>query len=529
MNITRLIGPSLGLVAALSLAACGGGSSSGGTTTPPPAPVPTAVTAVGSITGFGSVYVNGAKYEVAADTVIAIEDNTDVMGDDSVLLLGMKVTVRGFDDSGVRTASHIEFDEDLKGPIDSVTPDSGDPTIGTIEVMTKIVTIDTSTVLDDDIGDNDGIPGIDIRDLQVDMIVEVSGFPTDSGILATRVDRELDAAGGNPDVGDPGVDDDELEFKGYVESIAGDNLSIVVDGVTFIVNGQTIYEDGLMLNDDLLRVFVEVHADLVAGDFVAVRIEREDGFDDDHEGEFEIEGILESINTEVTPHTFTINGRTVPVTDATSLAPLVGMRVEIKGSYNTANVLVLREAQLDIEDDVRTEDLIATVGTAPALNFTTRLGLVITVTGDSGAQDDAADDGDHLTPEEFINRLRTGDRMEARGHENADGSVTWTRIERDELALDNNDFVCELRGPVTNITGDAASFTFDIQGVTVSTDNVSDNNFEGENDAILGRDLFFERLQDGAVVEADSFDGDEFCMTDALDARQVELEGGDDS
>jgi len=168
MKFTRQIKLLLGVFAALSLAACGGGSSSGGDSgggNPPPRPATTSVTAVGSITGFGSVFVNGTKYEVEAGTVIAIEDNADVMGDDSVLRLGMKVTVQGSVTSGVSTASHIEFDEDLKGPIDSVTPDSADPTIGTIEVMTKIVTIDTSTVLDDDIGDNDGIPGIDIRDL----------------------------------------------------------------------------------------------------------------------------------------------------------------------------------------------------------------------------------------------------------------------------------------------------------------------------------------------------------------------------
>jgi hypothetical protein len=481
------------------------------------------VTAVGSITGFGSIHVNGARFEVAADTVIAIEGQADTIGDDSVLLLGMKVQVQGSDDNGLRTATHIEFDEDLKGPIEGVTPDGSDPTIGTFVVMSRTVTIDTNTVLDDDIGDNDGLPGIDIRDLQFGMIVEVSGFPTADGFLATRVDRELDAAGGNPDVGDPDVDGDELELKGFVDSIASDNLSIIVDGVTFIINGGTVFEDGLLLNDDLIDVFVEVKADIVAGEFVAVRIEREDGFDDEREGEFEIEGILQSVDTSSTPNTFTINGITVPVTDASSLEPLVDMHVEIKGNFNADQVLVLREAQLDIEDDVRTEDLVAFVGTG-APSFTTRLGLVISPTGDSRVEDDTDSNGDHLTPEEFINRLQTGDRIEARGHENADGSVTWTRVQRDELAADNNDFECELRGPVASISGDAASFSFVIQGVTVSTDSVTENNFEGANDEVLGRVLFFADLTVGAVVEAESFEGDTFCMTNALDARQVEFE-----
>ena len=70
--VNRLIGPILGLAVILSLSACGGGSSdtSPGATTPPP----TAITSVGSITGFGSVWINGVKYEIEAGTIFAIED-----------------------------------------------------------------------------------------------------------------------------------------------------------------------------------------------------------------------------------------------------------------------------------------------------------------------------------------------------------------------------------------------------------------------------------------------------------------------
>jgi hypothetical protein len=528
MKFARLIGQTLGLVATIGIAGCGGGSSNGGATPPAPTPAtPTAVTAVGTITGFGSVYVNGAKYEVENTTIIAIEDEPEITGDDSRLLLGMKVVVTATELNGLRTAQKFEFDEDLKGPIESITPDPNDPTIGTFAVMSQTVTVDAGTVFDDDIGDNDGVPGIDFRDLQVGMVVEVSGFPTDTGYLATRVDRELDGVGGNPNVGDPAIDGDELEMKGFVTSIAADFMSITVEGVPFILGPGIIFEDGLLPNEDLVGVFVEVKADIVGPDFVAIRIEREDDFDDDGVGEFEIEGVLQSVNTIDTPNTFTINGVTVPVTDASSLVPFVGKRVEIEGTFNASQVLVLHEVKEEIEDNVRTEDLVESVDPG-AVSFTTRLGLTISPTGDSQVQDDVADDGDHLTPEEFIGRLLEGDRIESRGHENVNGSVTWTRVERDESAADNNDFDCELRGPVTSITGDASSFTFDIQGVTVSTTNVADNNFEGENGAILGRDAFFGALSEGKIVEATSFEGDSNCQTGALEAREVELESADD-
>jgi len=223
MKITRLVGPILGLVATLSLAACGGGSANTPTGGNPVAAAPTKITAVGSITGFGSVYVNGTKYEVEADTIIAVEGEAEKTGDDSGLLLGMKVRVTATSTNGARSASRIEFDEDLKGPIESITPNGSDPTIGVFSVMSQAVTVDANTVLDDDIGNNDGVAGIDFRDLQLGMVVEVSGFPTEDGILATRVDREFDAVGGDPDLGQPGVDDDELELKGFVESIADDD------------------------------------------------------------------------------------------------------------------------------------------------------------------------------------------------------------------------------------------------------------------------------------------------------------------
>lgn len=535
MKFTRLIGPSLGLAAGLALAACGGGSSSGaptGNTPSPPAPAPTAVTAIGSITGFGSVYVNGTRYEVEADTIIDIEDEAESMGDDSRLRLGMKVRVEGRDDNGQRSASRIEFDEDLKGPIESITPDAADPAFGMFSLMSQSVTVDARTVFDDDIGNNDANPGIGFRDLQVGMIVEVSGFPTADGILATRVDRELDAIGGNPDVGQPGVDGDELELKGFVDNIASDLASITVSGVVFIVNGVTIFEDGLQLNDDLRGVFVEVKADVAGAEYVAVRVEREDDFGDgNRNGEVEFEGVLQSVDTNATPNTFTIDGITVPVLDASSLAGLVGMRIEIKGSFNTDQVLVLREAEQDVEDDVRTEDLVEIVDINSATpNFTTRLGLVITPTGMSRVRDNAGDnDDDNLTPAQFVNRLQMGDRIEARGFENVDGSVTWTGVERDEQAASTDDFDCELRGPVTSIQGDATSFSFDIQGVTVSTDRVSDNNFEGANDQPIGRAAFFADLREGVVVEATSFDNGASCMTGALDAREIEFEPADGS
>ena len=91
MKFRNSVGPSLGLVALLSLAACGGSSGNGGDNgnNGPTGSAPRDITAIGAITGFGSVFVNGARYEVTASTRISIEDEMETTGDDSVLRLGM--------------------------------------------------------------------------------------------------------------------------------------------------------------------------------------------------------------------------------------------------------------------------------------------------------------------------------------------------------------------------------------------------------------------------------------------------------
>lgn len=532
MKFTRSIGSILGLIAGISLAACGGSSSGSdrsgdnSTGTNPPASAPVGVTAIGTITGFGSVFINGVKYEVEANTIVSIEDEQETMGDDSALRVGMKVRVAATEDNGVRTAQSIEYDDDLKGPIENLSPDGADPTIGTFSVIGQTVTVDINTTFDDDIGNNDGAAGVDFRDLQVGMVVEVSGYPTDNGFLATRVDREFDANGNDPSVGDPSVDDDELELKGFVEAVAEDLSSISVNGVTFAIDSGTMFDDGLVLSVDLVGAFVEVKADIVGAGYLAKYVEREDDYDDD-EGEFEIEGILQSVDTSSVPNTFTVNGITVAVSDASPLGALVGMHVEIEGSFDANGVLVLHEAHQEEEDNVRTEDLVATVDMS-GLSFTTRLGLTIIPTGGSSVRDDAADDGDHLTIEQFLGRLQQGDRIEARGFEDGTGDVVWTEVAREEVVGGNDNFECELRGPVESITGDAGAFGFVIRGVAVETGRTQDHDFKDESDLSIGRAQFFDRLQVGSLVEAESFEGDAYCMSGLLDARQVEFEGVDD-
>ncbi len=524
-------------MAFLSLTACGGGGGSSGNAAGPvavnPPATPTGVTASGIITGFSSVFVDGVHYEVENDTIVAIEDEPEVSGDDSALRIGMKVRVEATEDANVRTADRIEYDGDLKGPADNVTPDALDPSVGTLSVLGQTVIVDANTVFDDDVGDNNGDGSIDIRDLLPagQVVVEVSGLPFQDGFIATRIDRE------NTTAGVPGVDGDEYEVKGFVDAVANDGSSFTINGTTFLVvqgAGGTRFDDGLQADDSLIGVFVEVKADQNAGgDLLAVRVEREDDFGDrngdgrfddgDREGRFEVRGILISVDTSTDPDTVVIGGTTLSVTNASSLVGMEGTLIELKGTFNDDGVLVIGESHPEVENNVRIEDRVADVSGA-ADGFVTRLGLIIIPDGGSRLEDDVNDGGDHLTPVQFVERLQIGDFIEARGFVNSDGSVSWQRIERE----DEDDMACRLRGPVDSIDGTAANdFRFSIRGVTVDVSQVSDGEFKGASDQSIGRQAFFDQLDVGDTVQAQSDDAGTGCEDALLTAREVEFEADD--
>ena len=73
------------LLVVFGFAACGGGGSAGGG-------IGGTGKAIGAITDFGSVFVNGVEFETSSSTFI-VEDNPNPTEDD--LAIGMRVTVNG--------------------------------------------------------------------------------------------------------------------------------------------------------------------------------------------------------------------------------------------------------------------------------------------------------------------------------------------------------------------------------------------------------------------------------------------------
>ena len=463
----------LAAAVALALAACGGGGGSGGSAS--------AVTSSGTITGFGSFYVNGVRYTTNSGTEIEFEDEGRVTEDR--LRLGMKVTIKGTRSGTQGTASKILFDAELKGIVDGPpTVDATNPKVGSFAVGGFTVTTSDDTTFDEGIADLNGLSQGDF--------VEISAYPTTSGFIATRVELETDAFG-------PG----DFEVKGVVSDQGfSPGVSFEIQGVTILV-GNAVVEPGVEPG-----VLVEVKGDPVSGNIDADTVEVEDDlFDDDFDDEIELEGILERVNGMIF-----IAGR--QVSDPNGLLDSFndGDKVEVELARNGDELIVV-EVELEVEDTIRTEDDVAQVN---GDTFTTRLGLSITPSGGVRREDDLRDD-DQITVNEFMLNLQPNDRIEAEGFPNGSG-VTWTEIERE----DSSDTGCRLRGHAQS-----GSAPLVIQGVQIDTTGAQ---FEDENDQpIASESAFFTALSAGDVVEAKT-DVDGNCTTGSLIAEEVSFESADD-
>jgi hypothetical protein len=514
MFSNKLVQASVAITIISALTACssgGGGDTAGGALD---------VTSSGTITGFGSVFVNGVRYETENARIISADDDSVILENptnaqlQAVLGVGQIITVRGTrtdDSNGV--ANTIRFDDELVGEITTVSTADG-----TFTVLGQTVSVTPDTIIDDSIieavrggaeipddlrfGD---LPETLDQLLTAGMFVGVSGFPSQNGLEATRIEDVSNLVGVGGGL--------EAEVKGFVANL--DDLLGQFD-----INGLTVSYDASDLDaEDFGNLslangqFVEVHGTATSSTTIdASRIELEDDFVDDdfNSGEIEIEGVIQK----VAPGVIVINGIEIRVNDVTPFSE--GLRVEIKGTLQSDGSIVITRLQDESEDTVRTEDVAVS---ADATSFTTRLGLVITPSDRSRLEDDTINDDDNLSISAFLGNV-AGKRIEARGFP-LNGDTAWTRLEIE----DENDQDCRLRGPVASINGTSS---FSIEGVNIDVSQVSDNNFEGPDGQSIGRAEFFNQLNAGDIVQATSDQAGSGCSDGNLVAREVEFEPEND-
>ncbi|MEO1116554.1 MAG: DUF5666 domain-containing protein [Pseudomonadota bacterium] len=489
--------PKISMILALSVAvaACGGGSggdapppSSGGTTPPQTGGIGRTGLAIGPISNFGSVVVNGVRYDTSAASFTV----DDMPGTEADLAVGQVVIVKGvIDADGVNgSADEVIYDDALEGPISAI-----DVGAGTITVLGQTVIIDSGTSFDDDFAVN-GIEGLQVND-----VVEISGFvSSDGSIIATRIERD--------------DDNDEFERKGIVESLDTSALTFSL-GNLVVDYSAAVLEDfpGGEIADGNL---VEAEGTLDANDpnrLIASKVEFEDPLGEfDAEDDVELEGLVTRF---VSSTDFDVNGISVTTDGDTefengSAADIaLDVRIEVEGEVTAGGVLLADEIDFRLDEDTSID---ATVDAVDAAAGTlTVLGISITTDALTRFEDQSS-----LTDDMPLNLsdINVGDYLEIEGAESPAGSdiVVATRIERD----DDTDEVA-----LSGIVDAVAQPTLTVLGVTIETN--AETEFEGADEQTLTAAEFFAAVAAGTEIEVTGVESSDTVII----AEEIEIEDDD--
>ncbi len=377
--------PGLTLITAAILTACGGGG--GGEAVRPPAAAPPATSQAaifeGPITGFGSVMVNGVRFDDSAAVIVDDDDQPRSRAD---LRIGSMVRIEGKADDAAASgsATKVVLTPSLLGSVDSVDGPSR-----SLVVLGQTVRIDDATTFDG----ASGLAGLSAGD-----VVRIHGLLAANGAFAATlveklrapatvfrlqaVVRAVDAAGrrmtvgtievdfsaasivpagSTPQVGSvvrvdairPPVDgvlaasrvklrnpraeyaagEGYVEIKGILDGPPDATGKVTVSGVPVQISGATLEGSGNLVAGQR----IEAKGTVADGVLQASRIEFEGARASQVGGSNELFGMIANF---APPARFTVNGVLVDAGGASlrngTLASLVnGAYVEVKGEVRT--------------------------------------------------------------------------------------------------------------------------------------------------------------------------------------------------
>jgi len=485
MNTSRNLAVLLSALLATALSGCGG--SSGGGVAPPPPPPPTGGIgrnglAVGPVTTFGSIVVNGVHYDTVGTN---FSDDGDA-AEEADLKVGQMVVLQGTidDDLSTGSADSVTFDDAVTGPVDSV-----DLALSQLIVMGQTVLVRPGTSFDDNISPA-SLEGLDVSD-----VVEVNGFFTADGkIEATRIE-------GKPPL-------TQFEVHGTVSNHNAGTFvfsinNLVVDYSTATLND---FPGGQISAGD----FVEAKGANLggSGELLASSVELEGvGVTGDEGTHVEVEGFITRFDSETD---FDVSGIAVTTDGGTifegGVAADLGLnvKVEVEGELDANNVIVADKVDIRRGNVIRATALVDSVDAASG--SLVMLGITVSTDALTRYEDKSSEDVRPLT----IADISAGNYLEVRGGEfpAGTGQILAAIVERDDV-----DSLTLLQGFVTSVTDP----TLTIMGVTVETSGAV---FRDVDESILTPTEFFNLVDVNSLVKAK---GSESSAT-VITATEVELE-----
>jgi hypothetical protein len=383
--------------AALAVAACGGSDDS----TPAPQPLSSS-TVVGTITGFGSVVVNGVKFD---DSIATVTMDGAVASRDR-LRIGMVVQIRGrIHNDGTGVAESIRYDDCAEGPITAMNRVQN-----TLTVMGQTVQVDDNTEFD-------GVTLRDMNSFAIGDLVEVSCLqdPANNRVQARRIEYKGPFANGAS----------EAEVKGMVS-----NLNLAAGTCT--VGGMAVNFGGIAAGDRPVGLANGMNVEAAGRSFANGTLTADRLHDRDRDrmqmanGDgVEVEGYVSDF---VSISSFKLNGQVVDASSATirngTAADIRnGVKAEAEGTMANG-VLVAKVVVIKLQTNVRVEAGMQ----AKAADTITLLGKAIKVNAETRMTDRLA--SHHRPTAITLAALNVGDRLEVMAYRDVDGSLLATKVDR---------------------------------------------------------------------------------------------------
>ena len=436
------------LLLAMFAVGCGGG---GGVATTAGIDRGGITIAVGSVTGFGSIFVNGVEYSTSGAT-ISVDDQP---GAESDLRVGQIVRVEGsVDNTGTKgTATKITYNDQLEGPVQSI-----DLASSRMVVLGRTVQISTQTSFDDSISPR-SLDGVAVGDR-----IEVSGRVATTGVVeATRIERKTAQS--------------SVEVKGAIVSLDTNARSFALSQLTVSYASAQLngFASGQPANGDRVEAFGSVDAN---GVLVATRVERESGGaagNADEQADYE--GLVTSF---VSATDFAVAGQRVTTTASTtyeggtasSLA--LDVPVEVEGRFNASGVIVATKVQFRRGSDTEFSGRVDSVNAAG--NSLVVFGVTVRVNSLTRFEDHSGADVQRFS----LTSIAVGDYVEVDAYNDGSGLLA-TKLERDDTQGE-----VQLEGTALNV----AAPNFTVGGVAVTTDGNTE--FRDTNGVTINAAAFFQ-------------------------------------
>lgn len=415
---------------------------------------------VGTVNGFGSVIVNGVRFDTS-DADVFIDG---IQGSQDDLEIGMVVIVNGdIEGEFDGTARRIDFDHTLQGPVEAVDQETGEITAVGLTIQTDKSTVFLNTSLANIVNGE---------------VILVSGYHAPNGVINASYIQEL-----------TGAPQTQVDAEGFVQALNAPGRRFQIGNLQVEYSTAVINEENAVLAEGAL---VEVVGTRTApgADLIANQITVLNGSLGNPGADLNLEGIVNSYvdNSNFRIGTQPIDIGTATDKDLTDEVPGDGQRMHVQGSIDDSGTLVAHRYYVIPENNYRISarlDFVSDSFNQFQLFNQVHWFLIITQFEDSSLTNNPSYGPADLAFGDYI--IATG----YRGNPGNPDQVVAARIER----IDDPGFE-EISGPLDSF--DAGNMTLSIGNLTIQADcDAANVTCEDRNGIVVGNAAFYADLQPG--------------------------------